>query len=93
MLIACSKMRSSARAVTLARSGGCAQVRKLKKVGVSVGWTGEREEEGRRGPTVAIEAEVREDTTEAHPDEDIYEESIGLRVIVPFRAPGEAYSR
>ncbi len=46
-----------------------------------------------RGPTVAIEAEVREDTTKAHPDKETRDESIGLRVIVPFRATREADSR
>ncbi len=64
-----------------------------KQVGLSVGWTGDREEEGKRGPTVAIEAEVREDTTEAQPDVDTRDESIGLRVIIPFRATGKADSR
>ncbi len=64
-----------------------------RKAGVSVGWTGEREEEGKRGPSVALEAEVREDTTQAHPDEETRDESIGLRVIVPFRATREADSR
>ena len=64
-----------------------------RKVGVSVGWTGDREEEGERGPTVAIEAEVREDTSESNPDEPTRNESIGLRVIVPFRAKGATYPR
>lgn len=64
-----------------------------KKLSVSLGWTGEREEEGKRGPSVALEAEVREDTTEAHPDKKTHDESIGLRVIVPFRATGKADPR
>ncbi len=64
-----------------------------KKLGVSLGWTGEREEEGKRGPTIAIEAEIREDTSEAHPDKETHDESIGLRVIVPFHAKGKADSR
>lgn len=42
---------------------------------------------------VALEAEVREDTTEAHPDKGTHDESIGLRAIAPFRARGEADSR
>jgi hypothetical protein len=64
-----------------------------RKVGASLGWTGNGDEEGERGPTIAIEAEVHEDTTEAHPDEKTRDESIGLRVIIPFRATGKENSR
>ena len=58
-----------------------------------------RETERRHAPVmflaaaVALEAEVREDTTEAHPDKGTHDESIGLRAIAPFRARGEADSR
>ncbi len=60
---------------------------------MSLGWTGEREEGGKQGPTIALEAQVREDMTKAHPDTETHDESIGLRVIVPFHAKGKADSR
>ena len=42
---------------------------------------------------VALEAEIQEDTTEAQPDKKTHDESIGLRVIIPFRTTGKADPR